>query len=404
MDRNRQTSEGIQEEDFTVAGIKLAVHAGPHRRVQCPVSAEIEVPADVSEVTMTSGGKPVPCQARRKDDALLVSWILDDLDAAATREYEVVPGSGEGGDSKGVVLSQKGDEVEVTIDGALFTCYRHGSELARPHLYPIIGPYGDGITRRLAREEDGRSMDHHHHRSIWVSHGEVNGFNNWAENEGHARTVIRELEAVEDGPVLGRIAAVGAWVGTEGWVAPGGSDELLEERTEWTFYNTPADRRIIDLRVTLTALKIDVLFGDTKEGGLAAVRVEESMEARSEPGGVIENANGGINEDETWGKRAAWCDYSGPVNGKNVGIALMDHPDSFRHPTYWHVRNYGLMTANPFGLSHYHNDPTRRGHHVLSPGQSLEGIYRFYVHSGDATEGDVRERYHDFANPPKVET
>ena len=345
----------------------------------------------------------MPCQAQRQDDALLVSWIIDELEAGASREYEVTLGTGGTGNVKGVELAQKEGEVEVAVDGELFTSYRHGPELARPHLYPIIGPYGDGITRRLASAEDGKTMDHHHHRSIWIAHGEVNGFNNWAENEAHARTVIRELETVESGPVLGRIAAVGAWVGTEGWVGPGGSDELLEERTEWTFYNTPVDRRIIDLRLTLTALKMDVLFGDTKEGGLASVRVEESMEARSEPGGVIENANGGINEDETWGKPAAWCDYSGPVNGKNVGIALMDHPDSFRHPTYWHVRNYGLMTANPFGLSHYHGDPARRGHHVLAPGQSLVGIYRFYVHAGDATEGDVRERYHDFANPPKVE-
>jgi hypothetical protein len=61
------------------------------------------------------------------------------------------------------------------------------------------------------------------------------------------------------------------------------------------------------------------------------------------------------------------------------------------------------MTANPFGLSHYYGDPKRRGHHVLSPGESLVGHYRFYVHAGDATEGGVGERYHDFAHPPKVE-
>ena len=386
-----------------MAGIKLTVQAGPHRRIQCPVTTRLEAPPGASEATMTSGGTPVPCQGRREGDALVLSWMLDDLEAGASREYEVSLGAGETAAGKGVALTQKEGEVEVAIGGDLFTNYRYGPELARPHLYPVIGPSGDGITRRLARPEDGRELDHHHHRSIWVAHGEVNGFNNWAENEGHAKTVIRELEAVESGPVLGRIAAAGVWIGTEGWVGPGRTDELLEERTEWTFYNTASDRRIIDLRLTLTALKMDVLFGDTKEGGLASVRVEESMEARSELGGVIENANGGINEDETWGKPAAWCDYSGPVNGKRVGIAVMDHPDSFRHPTYWHVRNYGLMTANPFGLSHYTGDPSRRGHHVLAPDQSLVGIYRFYVHAGDATEGDVRERYHDFANPPKVE-
>ena len=101
-------------------------------------------------------------------------------------------------------------------------------------------------------------------------------------------------------------------------------------------------------------------------------------------------------------KRAPWCDYTGPVNGKTVGVTIMDHPESFRHPTYWHVRNYGLMTANPFGLSYFYNDKSRRGSHMLAPGESIVGIYRYYVHKGDATEANIKERYHDFAHPPKV--
>ena len=64
--------------------------------------------------------------------------------------------------------------------------------------------------------------------------------------------------------------------------------------------------------------------------------------------GAIVNSYGGSQEMETWGKRAHWCDYVGPVNGKTVGITIMDSPGNFRYPTYWHVRDYGLMTANPF--------------------------------------------------------
>ena len=208
---------------------------------------------------------------------------------------------------------------------------------------------------------------------------------------------------MESGPVYGRILAVSNWEGAEAWRGEHGSNIICEERAEWTFYNTPADTRVIDLHLTLTAPKIDVLFGDTKEGGLASVRVEETMDVRAELGGQIENGMGGKNEDETWGKQAPWCDYSGPVNGHRVGIAIMDHPDSFRYPTYWHVRNYGLMTANPFGHSHFHGDPERRGHYVLTAGKSLVGVYRFYIHAGDATEGQVGERYQDFAYPPKIE-
>ena len=38
-----------------------------------------------------------------------------------------------------------------------------------------------------------------------------------------------------------------------------------------------------------------------------------------------------------------------PVEGKTVGVAILNHPDSFRFPTTWHVRTYGLFAANPFG-------------------------------------------------------
>ncbi len=386
-----------------MADMKMKLNAGPHHRTQCPVSTVVEVPDGVTGATISIGGQPVPCQCRPDAGGLRVSWIVTDLAAEAEVEYELSFGAPTGtvGADGGVVLEQGKDEIEVAVNGTHVTSYRFGEDLARPHLYPVIGPYGDGVTRELIQEGEG---DHHHHKSIYVSHGEVNGFNNWAESEGHGRTVHESLEAVESGPVLGRIVALGTWVGSPGWESPHRGNELLKERTEWTFYNTPDEIRIIDLHLTLTATKLDVLFGDTKEGGLASVRVQPSMDVRAGLGGKIENANGGSNEDETWGKRAAWCDYSGPVNDRTVGITVMDHPDSFRHPTYWHVRNYGLMTANPFGLSHYHGDPTRRGWHVLSPGESVVGIYRFYVHKGDAGDAGIGERYHDFANPPKIET
>ena len=58
----------------------------------------------------------------------------------------------------------------------------------------------------------------------------------------------------------------------------------------------------MDLHRTLTARNMDLLFGDTKEGGLASIRVEETMEVKRDLGDKIENGIGGIDEDETWGK------------------------------------------------------------------------------------------------------
>jgi hypothetical protein len=32
-----------------------------------------------------------------------------------------------------------------------------------------------------------------------------------------------------------------------------------------------------------------------------------------------------------------------------IGVAIFDHPKNHAHPTWWHVRDYGLFAANPVG-------------------------------------------------------
>jgi hypothetical protein len=83
---------------------------------------------------------------------------------------------------------------------------------------------------------------------------------------------------------------------------------------------------------------------------------------------------------------------------------MMDHPTNPRYPTHWHVRAYGLMTANPFGLHDFYKDPdTHRGDWTIPSYESRNFNYRVLIHRGDAAVGGVRERYHDFINPPLVE-
>ena len=143
-----------------------------------------------------------------------------------------------------------------------------------------------------------------------------------------------------------------------------------------------------------------VVFRDTKEGGLVSVRVASSMDVRN--GGRIENAYGGINEHETWGQPAPWCDYSGPVGVETAGIAVFDHKDNPRYPTGWHVRDYGLMTANCFAWKYYRPDAKVKGDMAFKKGQKTSWRYRLYIHKGNARQGKVAQRFHDFIAPPRV--
>ena len=82
-----------------------------------------------------------------------------------------------------------------------------------------------------------------------------------------------------------------------------------------------------------------------------AVRLNEVMRLThgkaAGTGHIVQST--GVRDGATWGKRAEWCDYYGPVEGQVVGIAIFDHPSNPAHPTWWHVRDYGLFAANPFG-------------------------------------------------------
>jgi hypothetical protein len=145
-----------------------------------------------------------------------------------------------------------------------------------------------------------------------------------------------------------------------------------------------------------------VRFGDTKEGGICSIRVASSMDEKAGAGRIV-NSYGGTGEKETWGKRAHWCDYSGPVGGETVGIAIFDNPSNFRYPTYWHVRSYGLMTANPFGLSHFEPGKGRDGSLEVEAGQRLEFNYRVCFHAGDAKKARVAEKFLNYVAPPRIE-
>jgi hypothetical protein len=373
--------------------VKITVYAGPHARADCPVCAELAEPLPPGALLReVETGQTIPCQAGSAAGKPIVSWVLDALGAGEARAYEVVAGD-QGPVTPRVGLSDNGRQVDVHVGGELFTSYHYDPGYARPFLYPLIGPYGQGITRNYPMVEDvpGEKHDHRHHRSLYTAFGEVNDVDDWSEGEGHGRIVHRAFGALESGAVYARVVAENDWVSHEG--AP----VVAETRDMW-FWHTPARGRVVDYAVTFRAGDQPVTFGDTKEGGILSVRVATSMDVASKLGGQITNAYGGIDEAETWGKPAPWCDYSGPVGGRVVGIAVLDHPGNLRHPTQWHVRDYGLMTANCFGWSYYQNDKSVDGSHTMAPHAELCFRYRVYVHAGRAER--VSAAYLDYAFPP----
>lgn len=286
---------------------------------------------------------------------------------------------------------EKNDQgVTVQCNGELFTRYLKKSG-AKPILWPIIGPTGKEMTRGYPmRDATGsEKQDHIHHRSLWFDHGDVNGVSFWHEQSGGGTIEHREYLKLEEGDQA-EIRTRNEWVMPNGLV-------VCEDVRSMTF-GANEKVRWIDFQVKVTAKQEKVVFGDTKEGSFG-MRVAGSMRVELNNGGRIVNSEGQT-DGNAWGKRAAWVDYSGPVEGETLGIAILNHPRSLRYPTYWHVRTYGLFAANPFGLHDFLSDKSADGSLTLNEGESFEMFYRVILHTGDAQSAGIAEAFKKYESEP----
>jgi hypothetical protein len=286
--------------------------------------------------------------------------------------------------------SEKG--VTVKIDGKLFTEYlfRSGS---KPILWPIIGPTGKPMTRAFPMVPGGKqTTDHVHHRSLWFSHGSVNGIDFWGEGSGHGTIRQRRLVHLSSGPPA-------VIVTNNDWLGPDGRKQCEDRRT--LTFGSDGDARWIDFDIVIRASDGPVKFGDTKEGTFG-LRVADSMRVDAKQGGRIVNSHGQTDAD-AWGKPAAWVDYHGPLDGQTVGVAILNHPQSFRYPTRWHVRSYGLFAANPFGSRGFTSRQEDDGSYTIPAGGEITLRYRVIFHRGDQQEGKIARAFAEYAKTPTRE-
>lgn len=321
--------------------------------------------------------------------ASLVSPIF-----AADSSFSVEPTS-----SGGVIVRQDGKVfAEYVVDQA-----------NKPYLAPVFGPTGKQMTRNYPMKKvEGEKQDHPHHRGICFGHEDVGGAEFWSEKatyeeankkkpgSGDARLAkvgtekhrgYREMKAITNGAVI---------VDIIDWLDPSGKNLLKETRT-MTF--TSADgARVIDVDQDILATDEAVRFEDRKDAGLS-IRVPTEMSVDTKKGGKIINSEG-ITDADAWSKRAKWCDYHGPVEGEELGVAMLNHPSSFRFPTPWHVRTYGLFTANPFASKGFDKKADDAGFE-LKPGEKLKLRHRFIFHSGDEKSAKIAQAWEAYAKEAK---
>lgn len=289
-----------------------------------------------------------------------------------------------------VKVTEIDGKVRVEIGGQLFTEYVF-TDTPRPFLYPLLGAGGTPLTRNFPMKKvEGEETDHKHHRSLWFTHGDVNGIDFWSEDRAFGKVVHKRFLKTASGNV-GTISTENEWITADGKTV------CTDVRT--MSFSGNATTRFIDFEVTIRADHGDVTFGDTKEGSMA-LRLNESMRLKAAKGqppgkGRIVNREG-VRDDKTWGVKSPWVYYYGPVGDKTAGVAMFDNPGNPRFPTWWHVRDYGLFAANPFGIHDFEKKTKGVGDMKIAAGKSVTFRYRIVLTEGDEKAAKIEELYKSY--------
>jgi hypothetical protein len=367
---------------------------------------EFETDTDASLYALTCDeGKTIPAQVSVDGD---LWWWQPALTAGQGVSYQI-HADHEGKtkpNCKPIHIGQNvRAQVEVKAADKLFTVFVLAQP--KPYLWPVMGPANVALTRAHPMEVgvEGERGDHPHHRSIWSCWGDVRvgdfsgdtQRNYWHQgNPVHQdREIVHRVLHAHGGPVFGQIVA------EIDWTADNGKRDFREVRT-YTFFGGNDNMRIIDVQNKMLFNDQDVMFADTKEAGICALRVAGWMKETSGKG-QMRNSAGGKGAGECWGRPAHWCDYFAPKDGKTHGIAVMNcKKNPGNNPPRWHIRDYGLYACNNFGMKDFPGNDGKRNDVVFKKGEQAVFNYRILLHTGNTDEADIAGQWMTYSSQPEI--
>lgn len=270
--------------------------------------------------------------------------------------------------------------------------FRYAPDLDHAYFHPLRTTEGQILTW-------DRPPDHIWHHGLWFSWKYINEVNYWEVDAktGHpaGRTSWSNVRATARKDFEARIDMDLAY-------SPGGESApvLTEKRTivvsppdsagvyclDWTGVFKAAGEVVLE-RTPLPGEP-----GGQVSGGYAglSLRLAEGLSDRqvmTSDGPVVAWTN-----DRYRGRHAA-LDYSGLVDGRPAGIAIIDHPENPRSPTPWYVISSTAFSWFTPALLCY-------GPLTLHAGDSLVLRYRVLVHPGRFDAERLRQEAARFAGLP----
>ncbi|MFA0767083.1 MAG: hypothetical protein OXFUSZZB_000411 [Candidatus Fervidibacter sp.] len=267
------------------------------------------------------------------------------------------------------------ERLDVWLGDELFVAYKFPADQHLPYFFPVCAVGGIAVTEEFPDP-------YPHHRSLWLSHGNVNGVDFWLgkPTSGRIRHAGLLWQRCDEGGI--------AFAVQSEWQSPDGQVLLRDERTFRCWQEGHC--RFMDATITLRPQSSEVTLGKTNHA-FFSVRVRKELAVIN--GGQLRNSEGEVNEAGTMGQRARWCAAFGRCEGVSVGIALFDHPRNPWHPSPWFTRDYGFFSPSPFNWHEWRITATqplkvRYGVVVFVGEPDLEGLWRQWVARNEGKAGD----------------
>ncbi len=270
---------------------------------------------------------------------------------------------------------EKKDRLQIFCGKQLITEFVfRDPQIFRPYFANVHTHSGIKVTRNHPPVDGQDQMDHATmHPGIWLGFGDINGQDFWrnkakVEHEKFTLTPMVREGTLDFATRSSLVTSDGKQIGLQGnyfQIRKVKSGIRIVWICEFWGRNSPE------------AKDGPLMFGDQEEMGFG-VRVTTAITEKR--GGRILSATGAQTAKNTWGQAANWCDYSGMLNDREIGLTVFCE-SSQEKPTWWHNRDYGLMVANAFGRAAMKQGTTKST--VVDVGNTLVLKYGVVIHEGN---------------------
>ena len=263
-----------------------------------------------------------------------------------------------------VKLETFDDHLVVRVDDQVVANYVWADpSIKRPYFANVRSRSGVQVTRNHPPQKQDRKDHAEMHPGIWLAFGDINGHDFWRNHGTVEHVGFPQKPDSKHGE--------GSFIEDKRYRNAKG-EIICNEKFEFTF---KAERNgyLMVFESTFSGSQ-SFTFGDQEEMGLG-IRVATPITELS--GGRLVDGQGRKGAKQIWSQSANWCDYSGLIEGRPIGVTLFCSPDNFRD-SWFHARNYGLLVANPFGRK-----AMKKGEKsaiTLNQGEALTLQYAVWIH------------------------